>query len=125
MTEKRRSYKELILSVLEYWRDEDIYPPEDLIPADELPLIVDTFAERVILDTLSPRFYRMAINWRDPQWDTDVMDCFRSGNPSLQWSDEEIESLRKHYATSTREELIDYCHRGATWLYGIKGRDWA
>jgi hypothetical protein len=106
MTEKRRSYKELILGVLQYWRDEDVYPPEDLIPAEELPLIVDTFVERVILDTLSPRFYRIAIHWRDPQWDTDVMDCFRSGSPSLQWSDEEKELLREHYATSSREEMM-------------------
>lgn len=106
VTEKRRSYKELILGVLQYWRDENVYPPEDLIPADELPLIVDTFVERVILDTLSPRCYRIAIHWRDPLWNTDVMACFRSGSPSLQWTEEELALMRDHYTTSSREELM-------------------
>ncbi len=106
MTEKRRSYKELILDVIQYWNDEDVYPPEDLIPADELPMIVDTFAEKVVLDSLSPRFYRIAIHWRDPDWGIDVMICFRSGNPSVGWRDEELTLIREHYTTSSREELM-------------------
>ena len=106
MVEKRRSYKELILDVMQYWSEGDVYPPEDLIPADELPLIIDTFVEKVILDTLSPRFYRLAIHWRDPAWNIDVIVCYRSGIPSVQWTEEEVALVKEHYATSTREELM-------------------
>ena len=106
VAEKRRSYKELILDVIQYWKDGDVYPPEDLIPVHELPSIVDTFLEKVILDTLSPRIYRIAIHWRDPAWGIDVMACFRSGIPSVQWTEEEIALIREHYATSSREELM-------------------
>jgi len=105
-SQKRRTYKELILKVLTYWPDAQVYPPEALIPPEELPMIVDTFVTQVGLDTLSPHFYKMVIVWRDPAWGEDTLICFRSGNPAIQWSDEEDAILRAHYPTTTRDEIM-------------------
>jgi hypothetical protein len=105
-TAQRQTYKELILKVKKYWPDNDIYPPEDLIPLDELPMIVETFVERVVLDTLSPHFYQITIYWRDPVWGADNLICYRGVNPCIQWSDEENSLLRQHYPTTTRDEIM-------------------
>lgn len=106
VAEKRRSYKELILDVLQYWNDEDVYPPEDLIPTEELPMIIDTFVEKVILDILSQRFYRIAIYWSDPAWGIDEMICCRAGSPSVHWTDEELADLQANYLTLPRADLL-------------------
>ncbi len=105
-TEQRRTYKDLILRVLQYWSDEMVYPPEELIPVDELPLIVDTFVEKVVLETLSPHFYQLIIYWRDPVWGVNTLILYRSGKPAIQWSEKEDEILHRHYTTATREEIM-------------------
>ncbi|MGZ3629884.1 MAG: hypothetical protein ACXVDN_19770, partial [Ktedonobacteraceae bacterium] len=105
-TEQRRTYKELILEVKQYWPDADVYPPEDLIPLDELPMIVDTFVEKVVLDILSPHFYQLMIYWRDPVWGVNTLVCYRGGQPAISWTDEENSILRLYYPTTTRDEIM-------------------
>ena len=105
-SQKRRTYKELILKVMKYWPDTRVYPPVKLIPPEELPMIVDTFATQVGLDTLSPHIYKKVNYWRDPAWGEDTLICYRGGYPAIQWSDEEDEILRAHYATSTQTEMM-------------------
>lgn len=96
--EKRRTYKQLIKEVGDRW--------DELVPAELVPDMVDTFVEKAVLDNLSPRFYKIAIHWRDPEWGIDEMICFREGNPSTHWIQGEDDLLRQHYRTMTSEELM-------------------
>ena len=61
---KRRTYKQLILQRKNLWTE--AYPPEKIVPTEELPLLVDTFATNVEFECYSNHFYRMSIFWRTP-----------------------------------------------------------
>ena len=45
--------------------------------------IADMFATKVLLNTLSPRVYKMSIQWRDTTWEQDEIVVVKEGNPSL------------------------------------------
>ncbi len=98
------SYKRLMQEFGDAWIDR--FPPNDLVLQEELPLLIDTFTRKVTIDTLSPHFYKMIIQWRDPQWGVDEVICFRDGNASTLWTKEEDEILEKYYQTVTRAELL-------------------
>jgi hypothetical protein len=84
----------------------DVYPPEDLIPPDEYPEMVELFVEKAFLDPLSPRFYQLTILWRDPAWGVDKLVFFRSGNPSINWSKEEDTTIRRLWPQASKEERL-------------------
>ncbi len=96
--ETRRTYKQLMHDAGEAW--------EDVVPPEEIPLMVDTFVKYVVLTSLSPRFYKITIHWYDPEWGIDERVCFKGGNPALHWKHEEDNILRTHYPSATREELM-------------------
>jgi hypothetical protein len=102
--QKRRTYKILLNEVMDEW--EEVYPPEDLIPPDEYPEMIELFVEKVFLDPLSPRFYRLTILWRDPMWGVDQLIFFRSGNPSVSWSTEEDNTIRRLWSQASKEALL-------------------
>jgi len=102
--QKRRTYKRLLNEVMDEW--EGVYPPEDLIPPEEYPEMIELFVEKVFLDPLSPRFYRLTILWRDPMWGVDQLIFFRSGNPSVGWSTEEKSIIRRLWPQASKEELL-------------------
>jgi DNA invertase Pin-like site-specific DNA recombinase len=102
--QKRRSYRRLLNEVMDEWID--VYPPEDLIPPDEYPEMVELFVEKAFLDPLSPRFYQLTILWRDPAWGVDKLVFFRSGNPSINWSKEEDTTIRRLWPQASKEELL-------------------
>ena len=110
--QKRRTYKQLMFDAGEYW--------DEVVPPEEYPIMVDAFVEKVVLDNIAPRFYTMAIYWRDPAWGIDELVCFRSGNPSINWTAEEDELLGEQYPSATPEALLKmFPHRSP---YGIKHR---
>ncbi len=96
--EVRRTYKQLMQEAGDAW--------EEVVTPDELPLMVDTFVKKVVLTSLSPRFYKISIHWFDPEWGIDERVCFKGGNPSLHWKQEEDAILREHYPSATREDLM-------------------
>ena len=59
-----------------------------------------------MLTSLSPRFYKISIHWFDPEWGIDERVCFKGGNPSLHWKEEEDAILREHYPKAPRLELM-------------------
>jgi hypothetical protein len=48
--QQRGTYEQLIRDVGEYW--------EEVVQPEEVPIMVETFVEKVVLMLLSPRFYR-------------------------------------------------------------------
>ena len=84
----------------------DVYPPNDLIPPDEYPEMVELFVEKVFLDPLSPRFYQLTILWSDPAWGIDKLIFFRSGNPSISWSKEEDTTIRRLWPRASKETIL-------------------
>jgi hypothetical protein len=108
--EKRRNFKKLMRDAGEAW--EEVVTREDIIE------LVDLFVAKVALEWLSPQFYRLTIFWKDDEWETDTVVCFKGGCPSPYWSDEEKEVIRLHYPTATGRELMQLLpHRT---LSGIK-----
>jgi hypothetical protein len=49
----------------------------------------------------------MSVHWRDPEWGVDEAVCFRNGNPSVQWTNEERAILEQYGETATRKEIIN------------------
>jgi hypothetical protein len=96
--ETRRTYKQLMQDAGEAWAE--------VVSPEEIPLMIDTFAQKVVLTSLSPKFYKMTIHWYDPEWGVDERVCFKGGNPSLHWKEEEDSILMRHYSSATREELL-------------------
>lgn len=84
---KRRTYKQVILQLKSLWTG--TYPPERIVPPEELPLLVDTFATVVEFECYSNHFYRMSIFWRDPNWGIEDLLCFRPTRAAPKWSKEE------------------------------------
>ena len=96
--QQRRSYKKMMHDAGEAW--------EEIVLSEEVPLMIDTFVKKVILEPLTPHFYKMIIHWYDPEWGIDEALCYRDGNASIQWTEEEDAILRQHYGVATREELM-------------------
>ncbi len=97
-TQKRRSYKQMMHEAGECW--------DEVVRTEEIPLMIDTFVEKVVITPHSPRFYTMSIHWLDPEWGCDEALCFRDGNPSLRWSRQEDDLLKRLYPMASREELL-------------------
>ena len=91
------TYRDLILEI----RDK----LNEYTTTEERQEIVDIFATKVLLDSVSPRVYSMEIHWRDTTWGVDKLVVGRQGNPSHWWTPENDELLKKHYYTATRREL--------------------
>lgn len=104
--EKRRSYKQLMHEVGKAW--------QKLIPPDEIPLMIDTFVKKIELEPLAPHFYKMIIDWYDPEWGIDEGICYRDGNSSIHWTEEEDTILREHWPHTSRAELIKLLPRRNT-----------
>ena len=58
--QRRVGYRELMKRVGDRWHE--------VVKPEQLPEMIDTFVEKVVLDAVSPRFYTLAVRWRDPEW---------------------------------------------------------
>ena len=96
--QQRRTYRQLMQELGKAW--------EQVILPEEIPLMIDVFVRGVVLEPLSPHFYKMFIHWHDPEWGTDEGLCYRDGNASIRWTEEEDEVLKRHYPTTPREKLM-------------------
>lgn len=97
-TEVRRTYKQLMQEAGDAW--------EEVVTPEELPLMIDAFVKKVVLTSLSPRFYKISIHWFDPEWGIDERVVFKGGNPSLHWTKAEDAILTAYYPDSPRAELM-------------------
>src|SRR5258708_13927605 len=102
------TYHELLLQI--GTRAKEIYT------IDQLYDMVGTFTTEVILDTVSPRVWKITIMWRDPSWGGDEIVCLRTeGNPSITWTAEEKGILAENYGAMTRKELLEIFHN-RSWI---------
>lgn len=95
---RRMGYKELMKRAGKRWRR--------LVTPEDLPEIVDTFAQNILWERLSQRFYALTVQWRDPDWGSEKLICFREVHPTLKWTPAEEALLREKYAAATAEELL-------------------
>jgi hypothetical protein len=84
---------------------------DEIVMPEEHPRLVYLFIKRVTLKHLSPRFFTVTIIWRDPAWDIDQVVCYKYGNPSHKWLEEEDAILRQHYTQAPRTELLQMLPR--------------
>ncbi|MFL5627097.1 MAG: hypothetical protein ACJ788_16075 [Ktedonobacteraceae bacterium] len=80
---------------------------EEVVSPEDMPILIETFVEKVVLTNLSPRFYKVTIYWRDPEWQIHSAVCFRWTVPSPNWTDEEKAIIEAYGATASRKELIE------------------
>jgi hypothetical protein len=102
--QQRRTYKQLIIGLKGEWKD--VYPPEKLIPKEELPMLVETFVTKVIFQVHSNHFYKTSLYWRDPEWGVDELLCFRPTHAAANWTQEEDELVKRLYQTTPKAELM-------------------
>ncbi|MFL5586536.1 MAG: recombinase family protein [Ktedonobacteraceae bacterium] len=96
--DKRRSIQQLMKEVGDRW--------EEVVLPEEYPEMIDLFIKKVILDNVSPKFFKFEIQWLNPNWGVSEAVCYRDGSPSKRWTPEEDELLRIHYPTATKLELL-------------------
>ena len=96
--QQRQSYKRMMHEADEAW--------EEIILPEEMQMMIDFFVKKVMLEPLAPHFYKMTVHWYDSEWGVDEALCYRDGNASIQWTDEEDEILRSHYPVTPRKELM-------------------
>ncbi len=95
---ERRTYRQLMRDVGDRWE-------ETVMPEEYLRLIY-LYVKSVVIGFLSPRFFTISINWRDPKWQKDEATCYKYGNPSVVWTEEEEATLRVLYPDATRLDLL-------------------
>jgi predicted site-specific integrase-resolvase len=100
---RRRTYKQLMYEVGDALNEETI---DELIPPEEMPQFIDTFVEKVVFEPRTTHFYMLYIHWCDPEWGIDELLCYRAGNPSSKWTDQELLLLRQHFPSTPREEMM-------------------
>jgi len=98
-SQKRRTYRQMMHEAGEHW--------EEVVPHEEMPMVVDTFIEKVVVEPLAPHFYEMLIHWCDPEWGVDGLICYRDSNASVLWTEEELDLLKRRYRTATRRQLLE------------------
>lgn len=96
--QQRRTYKKLIQEVGECW--------DEVVELEEVPVMVRSFVDKVVLAILSPRFYTLTIHWSDPEWGVEKAVCIRRHHTSVEWSLEEDEILRQCYSAMSRMEVL-------------------
>src|SRR5205823_8036466 len=96
--EKRRSFKKLMRDAGEAW--EEVVTQEDIIE------LVDLFVRKVTLEWVSPLFFILTLYWKDDEWETEQVVCFKGACLSLHWSEEEKAILREHYPTTSGKKLM-------------------
>lgn len=97
--QRRVGYRELMKRVGDRWHE--------VVKPEQLPEMIDTFVEKVVLDAISPRFYTLTVRWRDPEWGINELVCFREHSPAIQWAPDDDALLREAYPTGTAQELIN------------------
>ena len=75
------------------------------VTLEEKKVLITLLAEHVTLTILSPRFYKMTIQWRVPSWGTEEAVIHRSGRPALHWTAEEDGVLTAMYEICDKQTL--------------------
>ena len=101
--EERRTYKQLMQEVGEAW--------EEIIMPEEFPRLVYLFITSVTLEQLSPLFFLLHLQWRDPTWGIDCGLCYKGGQSGVEWSAEEVTILSQHFETTPRSKLMELLPR--------------
>ena len=96
--QERRTYKQLMQDVGDAW--------DEIVMPEEYPRLVYLFIKAVVLEYLSPQFFSMTIQWRDPMWEQDKAICYRTNKSSLDWTDAEKALLREQFSSSSWQKLI-------------------
>jgi predicted site-specific integrase-resolvase len=94
----RRTYKQMMRDAGQYWHE--------VVSPEEMPMLVDTFIDKVVIDPATSHFYKVLIHWCDPEWGIDELVCYRDSNASVLWTENELALLKEHYETASREELL-------------------
>ncbi len=97
--QERRNYKQLMQDVGDAW-DEVVLP-------EEHPRLVYLFIKSVTLEYLSPQFFSLIIQWRDPMWEIDQAVCYRTNKASVDWTAQEKAVLQEQYPDAPWKTLIE------------------
>jgi hypothetical protein len=84
---------------------------DEIVMPEEHPRLIYLFIRSVTLENLSPLFFRAHIQWRDPAWDIDCGLCFKGGQTSLAWTEEEAAILQEHFVSAPRSQLMQLLPR--------------
>jgi DNA invertase Pin-like site-specific DNA recombinase len=110
-------YRELITEMLVAWDEQTLEFKKSLIA---------TFTEKVEFVIHSPHWYTLTVSWRDPTWGVEVGIVWKRTGINKGWTEEEVEILKAHYATSTKEDLQRLLPmrtwtsiRRNSWVYGV------
>jgi hypothetical protein len=93
--------------LLEYQKLVDKLAPHwDSLSVEDRIMLAEALTERVLIDSMAPHWMRIIVQWRDPQWGSDIGFIWRRYGSSHAWAESENEVLREHYATGDRASLL-------------------
>ncbi|MFL5588665.1 MAG: recombinase family protein [Ktedonobacteraceae bacterium] len=76
------------------------------VTIEEKKVLITLLVQTCTIDILSPRFYKLVVQWRVPTWGTEEAIVHRGGRPALHWSSEEDTLLRASYYANEKAALL-------------------
>jgi DNA invertase Pin-like site-specific DNA recombinase len=101
--EERRNYKTLMREVEDAW--------EEVVMPEEHPRLVYLFIKSATLQLVSPNFFSITIEWKDPAWGVDTGLCYKGTAANVEWTEEEKTILKDNWLSATRKELLELLPR--------------
>ncbi len=110
---KLSEYKILMEKLAPYW---------DKLTLEKRKALVHALVKHVTLGSLSPHFLHFTIEWDNPLWGIDECLIWRTQGTAPEWSEEEQDIMRLHWATTKRDavdaasastQLDEYANYGA------------
>src|SRR2546421_7083953 len=94
---KLSEYKILMEKLAPYW---------DKLTLEKKKALALALVKKVTLDSLAPHFLHFTIEWDNPTWGVDKGLIWRKQGTAPEWSEEEKEMMRLHWAIAERDELM-------------------
>lgn len=85
---------------------EKLAPHWDTLLFEDRKMLVEALTECVYLDSMSPHWMRVIIQWRDLEWGRDAGLIWRTYGSSPNWAEWENDILQKYYAVDDRASLL-------------------
>jgi DNA invertase Pin-like site-specific DNA recombinase len=85
---------------------EKLAPHWDSLLFADRQMLVEALTEQVYLDLMTPHWMRLVVQWRDREWGREIGLIWRMYGSSPDWTEQENDVLRKHYATADRASLL-------------------
>lgn len=96
--------------------EEELADLEELWPGKPFELkhnIISFLVKRIVLDLMSPKFFRVLIEWKYKEWGSEQTYLTHSDGGRKEWTEEEIALMREIYPGQRGQLARSVLHRSS------------